>query len=265
MPARSANLTAAQVAARLGVSVKALRVWEKAGLLAPGRTPAGWRAYGPADFARIHQILALRSLGLELVRIGQLLGGRADDLDAVLRLQAEHLRRRKRDAETGLTLIGAARARLAAGESLSLDDFSNLIRETTMSEPLSAEEWRSIFEPIWTKHFTPQEIEAARDRKFAGAAALQVDEVQAQGLWDGLIAEAKALMTAGDPASPEAIDLARRWNALARQFTGGDPVMDAKTQAVWREAMADPDKAARLPITPEMFAFVSAAAKAGGA
>ena len=44
--------TAAQAARKLGVSAKALRLYEQRGLLIPGRNAAGWRAYGSADLAQ---------------------------------------------------------------------------------------------------------------------------------------------------------------------------------------------------------------------
>jgi len=37
---------------RLGVSAKALRLYEQRGLIAPLRTAAGWRVYGPDEMAR---------------------------------------------------------------------------------------------------------------------------------------------------------------------------------------------------------------------
>jgi len=46
------RLSASAAAARLGVSVKALRLYERHGLVAPERTPAGYRVYGPDELAR---------------------------------------------------------------------------------------------------------------------------------------------------------------------------------------------------------------------
>ena len=45
-------LSPSQAARRLGVSAKALRLYEARGLIAPLRTAAGWRAYGPEQLAR---------------------------------------------------------------------------------------------------------------------------------------------------------------------------------------------------------------------
>ena len=82
----------AEMAERLGVSPKALRVYEQAGLVRPHRTSAGWRAYGPDQQARLHQVLVLKRLGLSLGRIGELLSGRLQSLDAVLALQQQVLK-----------------------------------------------------------------------------------------------------------------------------------------------------------------------------
>ncbi len=60
-------LNPSAAALRLGVSAKALRLYEQSGLVLPSRTPAGWRVYGPDDIARAADIVALRALGLSLL------------------------------------------------------------------------------------------------------------------------------------------------------------------------------------------------------
>jgi len=75
--------------------------------------------------------------------------------------------------------------------------------------------------------------------------------------WQELFSEAERLMASGDPATPEALDLARRWKAMVDAFTGGDPVMESKVTGVWADAFDDPHTAARLPATRAMFGFVA--------
>lgn len=72
------RLGASAAAARLGVSIKALRLYEQRGLVAPARTPAGYRVYGAAD------IVALRALGLTLAQVSRVLDGDACSLDEAL-------------------------------------------------------------------------------------------------------------------------------------------------------------------------------------
>src|SRR5215468_6550262 len=79
-----------ETARRLGVTIKALRVYEREGLVIPHRAESGWRLYGPAQIARLHQIVVLRDLGLSLKSIRKLVGNRSRLRD-VLRLQREAL------------------------------------------------------------------------------------------------------------------------------------------------------------------------------
>ena len=115
------------------VSTKALRLYERLGLVKPVRTSTGWRTYGPDQMVRLHQVLALKHLGLPLRRVGELIGGQLADLDAVLRLQEQALRGRVADDASRLELLVAVRRRLAGGETLSVDDLTHLTRETVMN------------------------------------------------------------------------------------------------------------------------------------
>jgi len=143
------HLSPQEVAGRFGVSIKALRLYEQRGLLTPLRSEAGWRTYGPAQIARLHQVLALKRLGLSLARIGELLQGR-DDLDAVLALQEQVLARQSQSVTQSLTLLRSARAKLASGQALSIDDLANLNMETVMPT-LTDEERYKLMKPISDK------------------------------------------------------------------------------------------------------------------
>ncbi|MDE2135679.1 MAG: MerR family transcriptional regulator [Alphaproteobacteria bacterium] len=246
-----AYLSPAEAARRLGVSAKALRLYEKRGLVKPLRNDAGWRAYGPTQIARLHQVLALKGFGLPLSRIAELLCGRLASLDALLELQEQTLARESGRVDHALSLVRAARAKLAKGDVLSIDDLATLTTETTMTTKATPEEMKAIFDPISAKYFTPEEAKAIARRKF--------DQPAIATQWEALIAETKVLMTKGDPSSPVALNLARRWQALVDQFTGGDPAIAAKARAVWSEAMADLKAGPKLPLNPEIFAFVGKA------
>ncbi|MGC1578902.1 MAG: MerR family transcriptional regulator, partial [Beijerinckiaceae bacterium] len=84
-------LSPSEAARRLGISVKALRLYEERGLLAPVRSAAGWRAYGPREMARATEIVALRDLGLTLAQVARVLGDDAFGLEPVLLAQEARL------------------------------------------------------------------------------------------------------------------------------------------------------------------------------
>lgn len=248
------HLSPAEVARRMGVSAKALRLYEARGLLKPLRSQAGWRTYGAAEITRLHHILLLRHLGLPLAQIEEVLLRRSVSLERLLAVQEEALARDELRVNRALALVRKARGRLAAGHTLSIDDLIQLTKETTMTT--RDETMKSVFNPLVEKHFTEAERSELATRTY--------DQMEAARRWDELIAEAKKLMAKGDPASAEAQDLARRWMAQMRLFSQGDAKIEAKVTAVWSEALADPAAAPKLPITPEMFAFIGKAWKSAG-
>lgn len=80
--------TVGQVAARLGVTVRALHHWDDIGLARPSlRTAAGYRLYTAGDLERLHRIVTYREIGLGLDAIRAVLDDTAADVPAALRAQ----------------------------------------------------------------------------------------------------------------------------------------------------------------------------------
>ena len=131
-------LTAAECADHIGLTVRGLRVYESRGLISPRRTAKSWQLYGAAEISRIHEILALKRMGLSLSQIAKLLEGRAIDLDRTLAVQQSSLLQLRNRADQGLALVNAARSRLSAGGSLSIADLIALAKETNMEASLDA-------------------------------------------------------------------------------------------------------------------------------
>jgi DNA-binding transcriptional MerR regulator len=244
--------TAADTARRLGLTVRALRLYERRGLVRPGRNAAGWRVYGPEETARLHQVVALKRLGLPLARVAELLAGGGVDLDRVLALQERDLLERKGRVDRALELVRRARARLAAGETLPTDDLVELTKETVVSDYKPTPELEALIE----KHYTPEQREALARRKDDGYAGQEGFSL----VWSQLIAEAERLKD-GDPGSPEALDLARRWAAEVARFTGGDPSVRASVRALYEDGFSNPATAGAMPFSPEVWRFMGEASK----
>jgi DNA-binding transcriptional MerR regulator len=63
-------LTVSEAAARTGWSPRMLRYLEAAGLVVPGRTPAGYRLYGEGELGQLRSLRALRQhFGVELSEV----------------------------------------------------------------------------------------------------------------------------------------------------------------------------------------------------
>ena len=227
-------LSSAEAAKRLGVSTKALRLYEQRGLVAPLRNDAGWRSYGPAEISRLHQVLALKNLGLPLARIAKLMAATGDTLDTVLALQERTLKKEGTEIAHALSLVRTARRKLAHGTVLSIDDLATLTLEAT------------ALTPFFEKYFTEAELNAIMARD-------DLDQEEHLSAWHSLFAELKEITAKGDDHSLEALDLGRCWLAQSELFMRGDVKLSNQLKAMTVDAMADPDTVAKLPITREMY------------
>ncbi|MEV0297727.1 TipAS antibiotic-recognition domain-containing protein [Nocardia sp. NPDC050710] len=73
-----------ELATRAGLTTRALRHYDRIGLLAPSRIGSnGYRYYGPGAVARLQRILLLRRLGLSLPTIAEVLAEEVDERDAL--------------------------------------------------------------------------------------------------------------------------------------------------------------------------------------
>ena len=127
MNTSSHYLNPSEAARRIGVSTKALRIYETRGLMSPLRTEAGWRVYGPDDMARAAEIAALRRLGLSLAQVARVLGGDAADLDAALAAHAADLDRQISELGKTIDRVHQLRAELAGGKATAAGDVMRLL------------------------------------------------------------------------------------------------------------------------------------------
>jgi len=117
-PPRRRNLTPSQAAVRLGVSAKALRLYEQHGLIAPGRSSAGWRLYSPEDLERASAIVSLRTLGLSLAQVVRVMDGDPSALEAGLVAHEERLWRQAQHIDTALQRVRSLRDDIHRGQAL---------------------------------------------------------------------------------------------------------------------------------------------------
>jgi DNA-binding transcriptional MerR regulator len=120
-------LNPSQAAKRLGVSAKALRLYEERGLIAPLRTAAGWRTYGPAEMARAETIVALRSLGLSVAQVKRVLIGEATDLLPALANHQALLEGQAREINAAIQKVRALRTGLEAGDIPGHEELAGLV------------------------------------------------------------------------------------------------------------------------------------------
>jgi len=111
----------------LGVSAKALRLYEQRGLVTPRRTAAGWRVYGPDEIARAAEIIALRALGLSIAQIARGLGDDPQGLEPALAAHEAMLEDRIRQLAGAVEKVRGIRAGLAQGKAPTARELVRLL------------------------------------------------------------------------------------------------------------------------------------------
>ena len=104
------------VAAQLaGMSVQALRLYERKGLLQPTRTAGGTRRYSDADIVRLRRIAHLIDDGINLTGIARILG--LEDDNAAIRNRNDQLHNDNRNLRSHNANLRAANTTLQAANN----------------------------------------------------------------------------------------------------------------------------------------------------
>ena len=93
--ARGRSYRIREFAKLAGVTVRALQHYDRMGLLTPSRSQAGSRLYSQADLQALVQIVALKSVGVPLKKIGMLRANGPNALVETLGSQRRALERRQ--------------------------------------------------------------------------------------------------------------------------------------------------------------------------
>ncbi|HSR65912.1 MAG TPA: MerR family transcriptional regulator [Xanthomonadaceae bacterium] len=251
------------IARRTGVSAKALRLYERRGLLAPcAHTPSGYRLYGPAALQRLARIVLLKRLGFTLAQVGRLLAHDEQAATSLLAARIGVLERELRERTQTLHALRVVLARVDPASPPTTDQLlETLGMSNTIEEPTGEDEREALRRRAGTMgaYFTEDEHAGFRQR----AAALgEAGMARAQQDWAVLIGEVRAAMAAGMAAdSGEGQALGRRWHALVSAFTGGDPAIARKLGEAYA---AQPQVAAGQGMDPAMFGWAREAMAAAG-
>ena len=190
-----------------GVSVKALRHYERLGLLKPRRTRSGHRRYVQADLGRVETITALKYLGFSLEQIRSILKRPDTELPRAVTVRRQALS----EAEARLAI---ARQAIDAAERAADAPLGALV-EAVQTKVAAAAMRRYYTDEGWQR----------RRRYYEEGPA---DE------WLALYAALSDLV-GHDPASDEVQAAADRWLALTWRAYTGDPAVQTDSMTAWAD------------------------------
>ncbi len=214
----------------VGTTVRALQHYDRLGLLSPARTATGARLYSTADLQALVQIMALKSVGVPLKKIGLLraIGPRA--MAEALEVARRALERKQPLLDRVIFAIRNVESALGRGEEADPEVLKPLMAALKSDEGKAAQELPVAHEP-----------------------SLAWDELNQA--WQQLLTD---IERAGelDPAGPELQEMAARWDQLMTRSTGGGSYRPAFLQNA-----ATLESPAGKPVIPgeRIFAKVGAA------
>ncbi|OYY77043.1 MAG: MerR family transcriptional regulator [Sphingomonas sp. 28-62-20] len=242
----------AEVARTTGLSARALRFYEARGLVKPLRTGSGRRCYGAGELERLHQLVALKRVGLSLQQIKALFDKKPIDLRQLVALQLDTLDDQARALTEARTILRTTLSRIDRGEPIDAATFCSLIRTGDVMMTDETEKWQAV-----TDRYLNDEAKAdfARTLPQMGDS---FDAAAAGAKWKDLGSRIKAALPM-DPASDAAQAFAAEWKALLEPFARiATPAMMAQTREMYAnmdkwEGQADPG------FDHEVFQFIQAA------
>jgi DNA-binding transcriptional MerR regulator len=136
--------TVGDLAGLTGISVRTLHHYDEIGLVVPSeRSDAGYRLYGPAEIARLQEVLFFRELGVPLDEIGRIVSDPGYDRTEALARQRRLLEAK---AEHLLAMVDSIDAALSAdeeGNEMTNDDMLGVFGDFDAAEYAAeaAERW----------------------------------------------------------------------------------------------------------------------------
>jgi len=195
-------------AALAGVTPRALRHYDRLGLLKPRRSPAGYRLYTERDLEALEEIVALKFIGVPLKEIAAVRRRATGPFVQLLRAQLETLRARRRVLTRAIDAIAAAEASLRAGATPDAQLIRRLIEVMHMDQQ---------------REDTIAAYTALLKAKTAFLASLSDGQKLAlRQQWTTLVGDVRESL-GEDPAGPKAQALLDRWIALLHELRGPLP------------------------------------------
>jgi DNA-binding transcriptional MerR regulator len=207
--ARSPNRTykIAEFAVLAGVTSRALRHYERLGLLRPRRSSAGYRLYVEQDLETLEEIVALSFIGVPLKEIAILRRRSRASLAERLHAQRQILETKRGTLTRAIAALSAAEAALKSGREVDVQLFRHIIEVMQMD---------ANHEKTVTNY-----VEMLKAKMTHISALSPEARAQLRHQWSALARDIKA-SASEDPAGPRAQALLTRWLALLQAMTGAD-------------------------------------------
>lgn len=222
-----------ELAARSGLTVRALHHYDDIGLLKPSaRADSGYRLYNRDDVERLHRVQALRKFGMSLADIATFLASPDAPFADVVSQQIAALDQQIKQASTLREQLRRLQQQMTGGGTPALENW------------LGALEHMSLYE----QYFTLEELKRL---------PFWQQEARRNAVWRGMVDQVKTLIAQGLPSSSaEASALAQRWMETLEHDTAANPEFAQRMTMMMQDERFSPSQA---PIPQDVQEYISEA------
>src|SRR5262245_266681 len=187
-----------------GVTPRALRHYNRLGLLKPKRSGAGYRIYSETDLETLEEIVALKFIGVPLKEIGAIRRQSKGPFVEVLRAQRQTLEAKQRALARAIAAVTTAETTLRSGAAVNAGFFRQIIEAMQMD---------TNHEETITKYVAMLKMKVGHM-----AAMSPGDRAALHERWSELAQKVKDALD-DDPGGPNAQALLDQWISLLQAVT----------------------------------------------
>lgn len=238
--------------ARTGLTERAIRHYERLGLVKPDRSAAGQRLFGAEALRALASVRILKRAGFSLSEIETLLAAKVD-AKTLVKAQIESVKAQAASLQSSLTLLTEIARELERGGSANVDVLCRLVEAGEHCGP--DESWRKIFD----RYFSPLRQRAWV--KMQERLRARVDPEAHDKAWWTIADDIKTALPL-DPASAKAQALLDRWDELLKPFNSvASAQQKQEARSFWLN-VGEWGKDVNQPMTREVVEFIKSAREA---
>lgn len=234
------------VVARTGLTERAIRHYERLGLVKPDRSAAGQRLFGAEALRALANARILKRAGFSLGEIQALLASKTD-AKTLVKAQIDGVEAQVRSLQRSLKFLTRIAQELERGGCADLEVLCRVIEV--------GDSWRSVVD----KYFSPERQRAWT--KMQEKMRATVDPEAHEKAWWKIAADIKAALPL-DPASRQAQALLDRWNELLKPFNAVASAQQKREARDFWLKVGDWGQNVNQPMTREVVEFIKAAREA---
>jgi len=234
------------VVRRTGLTERAIRFYEKNGLLRAARTAAGQRVYGDDTLKTLAIVRVLKRAGFSLSEIRKLMQA-SMPVRSIVAAQMESLRSAEASIQQSIRLLSALQSELERDPGSEANTLGRIADISEQFEPNAA--WRAVFDRYFTKD------RQAAWTKMNSKLMRSVDPQRHNEAWLKVIADIKAALPL-DPSSPKALQLLARWDELMAPFNRVATARQKKEAKAFWSRVGEWGSSVNQPMTQAVADFI---------